>query len=71
MQISNEILQAFINCKYKAYKKSKQNVGNISEYETLYNQLKHTQKINFEKKLLEYKKQIFLSTINVALIKYC
>jgi hypothetical protein len=58
MQINNEILHAFINCQYKAYKKSKLQRGNISDYEIFYNELKQTQKINFEKKLLENNKQI-------------
>jgi len=58
MQLNNEILHDFINCQYKAYRKSKWQKGTISEYEIIYNQLKHTQKINFEKKLLGNNKQI-------------
>lgn len=55
MQINNEILQDFIYCKYKAYKKSRHQQGYTSEYQTLYNQLKQNQTNCFEKKLLESK----------------
>lgn len=49
MQINNEILNDFIHCQYKAYRKSKNQTGNTSEYQILYNQLKQKQKGNFEK----------------------
>ncbi len=51
MQINNENLYDFIYCPYKAYKKSKQQKGTITDNQILYNQLKQTQKINFEKTL--------------------
>lgn len=53
MQINNEILQAFIYCPYKAYRKSKEQTGTISDYQALYNQLKQTQKVNLKKQLSE------------------
>ncbi len=59
MQINNEILYDFIQCQYKAYEKNKQQIGIISDYQILCNQLKQTQKINFEKILSENIKQIF------------
>ena len=58
MQITNEILQSFIYCQYKAYKKSKNHIGAISDYQVLFNQLKQTQKLSFEKTLSENKKLI-------------
>lgn len=51
MQINDEILQAFIHCPYKTYKKSKGQTGIVSDYQMLYNQLKQTQKVNFGKQL--------------------
>lgn len=51
MQINNEILNDFIHCRHKAYRKSKQQKGIISDYEILYDQLKQAQKIEFEKSL--------------------
>ncbi len=53
MQINNAILYDFIHCPYKAYKKSKQQTGTITDNQILYNQLKRTQKINFEKNLYD------------------
>lgn len=58
MQITNEILNDFIYCQYKAYRKSKNQTGSISEYELLYNQLKQKQKANFEKNISENKNLI-------------
>lgn len=58
MQINNEILYDFIYCQYKAYRKSKNQTGSISEYQILYNQLK--QKSNFEKIISE--NENFIST---------
>jgi len=49
MQINNEILNDFINCHYKAYRKSKNQFGIISEYQILYNQLRQKGKENFER----------------------
>ena len=51
MFVTNEILNAFINCKYKAYRKSNNHLGNVSEYQLLYNKLKLTQKSIFEETL--------------------
>ena len=59
MQINNEILYDFIHCQYKAYRKSKQQRGIIPDYKIFYNQLKQTQKSNFEKNLSENAKPIF------------
>ena len=58
MQINNAILYDFIHCPYKAYKKNKQQRGTITDDQILYNQLKQTQKINFEKKLYDTIKTI-------------
>jgi len=63
MLVTNEILHSFINCKYKAYIKSKHQSGNISEYQLLYNQLKHIQKNSFEKTLSENRKLLFTNAI--------
>lgn len=49
MLINNEILNDFIFCHYKAYRKSKQQTGIISDYQSLYNQLKQKGKENFER----------------------
>jgi hypothetical protein len=59
MQINNEIILDFIHCRYKAFLKSKHQKGILSECQMLYNQLKQTQKNNFEKKLSENIKLIF------------
>ncbi|MDP2337137.1 MAG: hypothetical protein Q8N05_11955 [Bacteroidota bacterium] len=49
MLINNEILNDFIICHYKAYRKSKHQTGIISDYQSLYNQLKQKGKENFER----------------------
>jgi len=49
MLINNEILLDFIVCHYKAYRKSKHQTGIISDYQSLYNQLKQKGKENFER----------------------
>lgn len=50
MQITNEILLGFIHCPYKAYRKSKSENGEISEFEKLSNELKYSQKLLFSEK---------------------
>jgi len=62
MQINDDILQAFIHCPYKAYKKSKGQTGIISDYQMLYNQLKQTQKVNFGKQRSENIKLVSSNT---------
>ena len=64
MQIDNEILYDFIHCQYKAYRKNKQETGILSDYQNLYNQLKQTQKKNFEKALSENANPI-LSNVSI------
>ncbi|MBW8332548.1 MAG: TM0106 family RecB-like putative nuclease [Prolixibacteraceae bacterium] len=49
MLINNEILHDFIFCHDKAYRKSKHQTGIISDYQSLYNQLKQKGKENFER----------------------
>lgn len=49
MQINNEILNDFIICHYKAYRKSKHQTGIITDYQLLYNQLRQKGKENFER----------------------
>lgn len=56
MLINNEILNNFIFCHYKAYKKSKHQTGIISDYQSLYNQLKPKGKENFEKTISKINK---------------
>ena len=51
MLLTNEILYDFIHCSYKGYKKSKNQTGNVSDNQILYNELKQVQKDNFEKSL--------------------
>ncbi len=58
LRINNEILLDFIHCPYKAYRKSKHQKGIISDYETLYGQLKQAQKISFEKSISKNSKPI-------------
>ena len=58
MQINNEILNDFINCHYKAYRKSKQQSGTISDYQILYNQLRQKGKENFERTISKNKSLI-------------
>ena len=59
MQITSEILQSFIHCSYKAYRKSKSENGELSDFEKLTFQLRNSQKelfaekLSFEKKLIE------------------
>jgi len=55
MQINEEIIHDFIFCQYKAFLKSRQQKGILSDYQTLYNKLKQNQKSRFEKTLLEKK----------------
>ncbi|MDA3906886.1 MAG: TM0106 family RecB-like putative nuclease [Bacteroidales bacterium] len=59
MHINNEILYGFVFCQHKAFLKSKRQKGIISEYQTLYNQLKQKQKCHFEQNLSENGIQIF------------
>jgi predicted RecB family nuclease len=49
MLINNEILNDFIVCHFKAYRKSKHQTGIISDYQSLYNQLKQKGIENFER----------------------
>jgi len=53
MLINNEILHDFIVCHYKAYRKSKHQAGTISDYQSLYNQLKQKGKENFERTIIK------------------
>jgi predicted RecB family nuclease len=53
MLIDNEILNDYIVCHYKAYRKSKHQDGIISDYQTLYNQLKQKGKENFERTIIK------------------
>lgn len=62
-RINNEILLDFIHCQYKAYRKSKQQNGIVSDYEILYDQLKLSQKANFEKSISENSKPILHQVI--------
>jgi len=56
VQINGEILNCFIYCKYKAFRKYSGNTGTISEYQKLYSQLKETLKLSFGKKVSENNK---------------
>jgi predicted RecB family nuclease len=58
LRINDEILLAFINCQYKAYRKSKKQKGIVSDYEMLYDQLKLTQKTKFKRSITESSKLI-------------
>lgn len=49
-----------INCQYKAYRKFRQEKGNTSEYQLLYDRLKQSQKDNFSNALIQNKK-LFVS----------
>jgi hypothetical protein len=53
MEINNEILYAFIYCQYKGYLRLKHQNGSLSEYQTLYNNLKQKHKFCYEKTLLK------------------
>lgn len=70
MQVNNEILYDFLHCHYKAYKKSKQQTGNVSDSQILYNQLKQVQKANFEKTFSDAIKPIPpTAAFDVAMLK--
>lgn len=73
MQITNEIVNDFIHCQYKAYSKSKNQTGSVSEYQLLYNQLKQKQKENFEKNISESKNHISSNALfdNIIPKLYC
>jgi len=58
MQITNEILHAFIHCPYKAYRKNKSENGEISDYEKLFQELKDSQKLLFSERLSSENKLI-------------
>lgn len=58
MQITNEILLSFIYCPYKAYRKCKSESGEISDYEKLSSELKHSQKLLFSETLSSAKNLI-------------
>jgi len=62
MKINDEILHDFIYCQYKAYVKSRNQTGIVSEYQALYNQLKQSQKNCFEKTLSDNLKQVSPNT---------
>jgi len=47
MKITNEILLSFIHCPYKAYKKWQAEIGEISDYEKIFNELKYSRKLLF------------------------
>ena len=57
MLVTNDILYSFINCQYKAYLKTKQQLGSTSEYQILYTKLKQIQTDNFEKKFSAIRKR--------------
>lgn len=70
MHVNNEILYGFVFCQFKAFLKSKRQKGIISEYQTLYNQLKQKQKRRFEQNLSENGSQIFTeSTFDNIILK--
>jgi predicted RecB family nuclease len=58
VQINGEILNCFIYCKYKAFRKYSGITGTISEYQKLYSQLKETLKLSFGKKVSENNKLV-------------
>ena len=60
MQITNEILLGFIHCPYKAYRKYKSEIGEMSDYEKIFGQLKHSQKLLYSEKLAS--ENIFIKT---------
>lgn len=51
MQITNEILLGFIHCPYKAFRKCKSEIGEISDYEKTFNELKYSRKLLFSETL--------------------
>lgn len=70
MQLTNAILYDFIYCPYKGYKKSKNQTGNVSDNQILYNQLKQVQKANFEKTFSDTLKPIpSAATFDIAMLK--
>ena len=58
MQITNEILLGFIRCPYKAYRKSKSESGEISDFEKISNELANSQKLLFAEILFAEKRLI-------------
>lgn len=70
MQLTNAILYDFIHCSYKGYKKSKNQTGNVSDYQILYNELKQVQKVNFEKSFSDTLNPTFsTSAFDIAMLK--
>jgi predicted RecB family nuclease len=63
MQITNEILLSFIHCPYKAYRKCKSEIGEMSDYEKTFNELKYFQKLLFSETLSSEKKLIKTQSI--------
>jgi len=59
--VTNDILYSYINCQYKAYLKSKEQFGSISEYQKLYDKLKENQTTNFENRLLKNEKLLYIN----------
>ena len=47
MKVTNEIFLSFINCHYKAYRKWKSEIGEISDFEKAFNELKYFRKLLF------------------------
>jgi predicted RecB family nuclease len=68
MQITNEILFGFIHCPYKAYRKSKSENGEFSDFEKLFIELKSTQKLLFSENISSEKKLIKIQRVedNIA-----
>ncbi|MFH1322066.1 MAG: TM0106 family RecB-like putative nuclease [Bacteroidota bacterium] len=60
MQITNEILLSFIHCSYKAYRKYKSEIGEISDYEKIFGQLKRSRKLLYSEILTS--ENIFIKT---------
>jgi len=58
--VTNDILYSYINCQYKAYLKSKEQFGSVSEYQKLYDKLKENQIANFKKLLLKNEKLLYI-----------
>ncbi len=61
MVVTNDILYSYINCQYKAYLKSKEEFGMVSEYQKLYDKLKENQTTNFENRLLKNEKLLYIN----------
>lgn len=51
MQITNEILGNFIHCPYKTYRKCKFEIGEVSDYEKTFKELKYSRKLIFSEVL--------------------